>query len=76
MSIINGVLGQLVGGCFRNQITIDEKLDQKIRNVKIKTAWEVMKRWTDVGYVKRIETLMEQFHLSYSRIESIIKEED
>ena len=39
-------------------------------------VWEVMKRWTDVGYVKRVETLMEQFHLSYSRIESIIKEED
>ena len=55
---------------------IDDKLDQKIRNVKIKTAWEVMKRWTDVGYVKRVETLMEEYHLSYSRIESIIKEED
>ena len=55
---------------------IDEKLDQKIRNVKIKTAWEVMKRWTEVGYVKRVETLMEEYHLSYSRIESIIKEED
>jgi len=55
---------------------IDEKLDQKIRNVKIKTAWEVMKRWTDVGYVKRVENLMEEYHLSYSRIESVIKEEE
>ncbi len=55
---------------------IDDKLVHKIRNVKIKTAWEVMKRWTDVGYVKRIETLMEEYHLSYSRIESVIKEED
>ena len=55
---------------------IDAKLDQKIRNVKIKTAWEVMKRWTDVGYVKRVETLMDQFHLSYQRIEQIIKEEE
>ena len=55
---------------------IDDKLDQKIRNVKIKTAWEVMKRWTEVGYVKRIETLMEEYHLSYSRIESILKEEE
>jgi len=55
---------------------IDEKLDQKIRNVKIKTAWEIMKRWTDVGYVKRIEALMEEYHLSYSRIESVIKEEE
>ena len=30
----------------------------------------------EVGYVKRIETLMEEYHLSYSRIESVIKEED
>jgi hypothetical protein len=34
-----------------------------------------MKRWTDVGYVKRIETLMAEYHLSYSRIESVIREE-
>ena len=39
-------------------------------------VWEVMKRWTDVGYVKRVETLMEEYHLSYSRIVSVIKEED
>ena len=39
-------------------------------------VWEVMKRWTDVGYVKRIEALMEEYHLSYSRIESVIKEEE
>jgi len=55
---------------------LSRKLFRGIRNVKIKTAWEVMKRWTDVGYVKRIETLMEEYHLSYSRIESVIKEED
>jgi hypothetical protein len=30
----------------------------------------------EVGYVKRIETLMEEYHLSYSHIETIIKEED
>ena len=35
-----------------------------------------MKRWTDVGYVKRVETLMDQFHLSYKRIQAIIKEEE
>ena len=55
---------------------IDEKLDQKIRNVKIKTAWGVMKTWTDIGYKKRIEALMEDYHLSYKRIEQIIREED
>jgi len=35
-----------------------------------------MKRWTEVGYVKRIESLMEEYHLSYSSIEKIIQEED
>ena len=44
---------------------IDEKLEQKIRNVKIRTIWDVMKRWTDVGYTSRIQHLMDEFHLSY-----------
>ena len=55
---------------------IDEKLEQKIRNVKIRTIWDVMKNWTDVGYVTRIQHLMDEFHLSYSRIEDIINMEE
>ena len=55
---------------------IDDKLDQKIRNVKIRTMWDVMKRWTDISYTVRIQHLMEQYHLSYKRIEAIIKEEE
>lgn len=55
---------------------IDGKLDQKIRNIKIKTLWEYMTNWTDVKYRVKIERLMEQFHLSYKRIEQIIKEEE
>ena len=55
---------------------IDDKLDQKIRNVKIRTIWDVMKRWTDVGYTARIQHLMDEYHLSYQRIEQIIKEEE
>ena len=51
---------------------IDDKLDLKIRNVKIRTIWDVMKRWTEVGYTARIQHLMDEFHLSYSRIEDII----
>ena len=55
---------------------IDDRLDQKIRNVKIRTIWDVMKRWTDVGYTARIQHLMDEYHLSYQRIEQIIKEEE
>ena len=55
---------------------IDEKLDQKIRNVKIRATWDYMKNWTDISYTARIQSLMDQFHLSYQRIEAIIKEEE
>ena len=55
---------------------IDEKLDQKIRNVKIRATWDYMKNWTDIRYGARIQSLMDQFHLSYQRIEQIIKEEE
>ena len=55
---------------------IDEKLDQKIRNVKIRATWDYMKNWTDIRYTARIQSLMDQFHLSYQRIEQIIKEEE
>ena len=55
---------------------IDEKLDQKIRNVKIRATWDYMKNWTDIRYAARIQVLMDQFHLSYQRIEQVIKEEE
>ena len=55
---------------------IDDKLEQKIRNIKIRTLWDYMKNWTTVGYTKRIEYLMDNFHLSYSHIETIIKQEE
>ena len=55
---------------------LDDMLEQKIRNVKIRTTWEVMKDWTSVRYTKRIELLMERYHLSYSHIETIIRQEE
>ena len=55
---------------------IDDKLEQKIRNVKIRTLWEYMKNWTEVKYSARIQSLMDQFHLSYKRIEQIVQEKD
>ena len=61
---------------FSSFYLIDDKLDQKIRNVKVRTIWDVMKQWTDVGYTARIQHLMDEFHLSYSRIEDIINMEE
>ena len=55
---------------------IDDKLEQKIRNIKIQTAWRVMSDLTDTKYKTKIKILMEQHHLSYSRIEDIINMED
>ena len=52
---------------------IDDKLDMKIRNVKIRTTWDVMKAWTDITYTARIQHLMAAYHLSYQRIESILR---
>ena len=52
---------------------IDDKLDQKIRDEKIRILWDYMENWTEVKYVKRIEYLMDQFHLSYKRIEAIVR---
>ena len=51
---------------------IDDKLDQKIRNIKIKTTWDVMSSWTDIKYKDKIQHLMKEYHLSFSRIEDII----
>ena len=48
---------------------IDEKLDQKIRNVKIRILWDYMKSWTDIRCKARIQTLIDQSHLSYKLIE-------
>ena len=55
---------------------IDDKLDQKIRNIKIKTTWEVMSNWTGLRYKDKIQHLMKEYHLSFSRIEDIINMKD
>tara|TARA_B100000315_G_C14570757_1_gene585349 strand:+ start:2435 stop:2635 length:201 start_codon:yes stop_codon:yes gene_type:complete len=55
---------------------IDDKLDMKIRNVKIQTSWHVMGHWTKLRYTEKIQALMDEFHLSYGRIEDIIQEEE
>ena len=53
-----------------------EKLDIEIRNAKIVTAWEIMGKMTDLKYKDKIQELMKEYHLGYSRIEDIINIED
>ena len=53
-----------------------EKLDIEIRNAKIVTTWEVMGRMTDLKYKEKIQELMKEYHLGYSRIEDIINMEE
>ena len=53
-----------------------EKLDIEIRNAKIVTAFEVMGEVTDLSYKDKIQKLMAEYHLGYSRIEDIINMEE
>ena len=55
---------------------IDDKIEMKIRNVKIQTYWHTMGRWTKLSYRQKIQFLMDEFHLSHSRIEDIIEGKD
>tara|TARA_Y100001938_G_scaffold139879_1_gene207330 strand:+ start:612 stop:779 length:168 start_codon:yes stop_codon:yes gene_type:complete len=48
------------------------KLDEEVRNVQIVTAWDLLSHFTKLKYKEKIQYLMEQHHLSYSRIEDII----
>ena len=53
---------------------IDDKLDMKIRNIKIRTIYQAMDKWTDFTYREKMNYLSNEFHLSHSRIEDIIQE--
>ncbi len=49
-----------------------EKLDLEIRNAKIATTWAVISELTDKSYKEKVQYLMDEYHLGYSRIEDII----
>ena len=57
-----------------NKNKLWDKLDIEIKNAKIVTTWDVLKRWTKLGYQKKIQILMKEYFLSYSRVEDIIQE--
>ena len=54
-----------------NKNILWDKLDIEIRNAKIVTTWDVLKRWTKLGNKEKIQILMKEYFLSYSRIEII-----
>ena len=54
---------------------IDDKIDQKIRNEKIRVTWAVMGEWTKMKYRDKVQALMRDYHLSFSRIEDLIKKD-
>ena len=51
-----------------------DKLDIEVRNTKIVVSWDVMTRLTKLSYKKKIEALMKEYYLRYSRVEDIIQE--
>lgn len=55
-----------------NESKVMRKLDEEVRNVQIVTAWDLLSHFTKLKYKEKIQYLMEQHHLSYSRIEDII----
>ena len=58
---------------FLNLNFIDDKIYQKIRDVKIQTTWVAMRTWTKLSYKAKIQVLMDEYHLGFKRIEDIIK---
>ena len=51
-----------------------DKLDIEVRNAKIVVFWDVMSRRIKLSYKEKVHALVEEYHLSYSRVEDIIQE--
>ena len=55
-----------------NKNRLLQKLDEEVRNALIVNSWELLSEFTEIKYRQKVEYLMEQYHLSFSRIEDII----
>ena len=42
-----------------NKNKLWDKLDIEIKNAKIVTTWDVLKRWTKLSYQEKIQALMD-----------------
>ena len=55
-----------------NKNKLQQKIDEEVRNALIVNSWEMLSHFTKIKYKDKIQYLMDQYHLSYSRIEDII----
>ena len=55
-----------------NESRLMQKLDEEVRNALIVNSWDLLSAFTKIERKEKIQYLMEQYHLSYSRIEDII----
>jgi len=55
-----------------NKDRVEKRIDEEVRNALIVNTWDLLTGFTEVKYKDKIQHLMDQHHLSYSRIEDII----
>ena len=55
---------------------IGEMIDDAIRNAEICTMWFALKMHTELTYNKRLSLIGKEYHLSPSRIETIVSENE
>jgi hypothetical protein len=55
---------------------LHEKIDVAVRNAEICTIWHTLGLVTDMKYKEKQEFLSNEYHLSKSRIEDIIRENE
>ena len=55
---------------------IGELIDDAIRNAEICTMWYALKLHTELTYRKRLTIICKEYHLSTSRIEDIVRENE
>jgi len=63
-------------GLNLQQSRIGELIDDAIRNAEICTMWYALKMHTELTYRKRLDLISKEYHLSSSRIEDIIRQNE
>ena len=58
------------------QSRIGEMIDDAIRNAEFCTMWFALKMHTELTYNKRLTLIGKEYHLSPSRIETIVSENE
>ena len=55
---------------------LHEKIDIAVRNAEICTIWHTLGLATEMSYKEKLSFLSNEYHLSNSRIENIIQENE